>query len=91
MAFSAWTYGVLVASALLCWYIADFIRVARFKKLHHCEPEVLMPQSERIIGYGLYKIQIQASHDRTILEIARKRYLNYGNTWSARMMGKVSR
>lgn len=83
------TVGLLVlASALLVWWIKESIRIARFKKLHGCKAEVPIQQSERIIGYGLYKIQIQASKDRNILDVGRQRYLDYGNTWSAYMMGK---
>jgi len=83
--------GVLALAAVLCvrWGV-NSMRIARFKRHHACEPEVKIHQSERIFGYGLFKIQIQASKDRKILEVGRQRYLDYGNTWSAYMMGKVN-
>ncbi|KAH7346609.1 cytochrome P450 [Rhexocercosporidium sp. MPI-PUGE-AT-0058] len=66
----------------------NYIRIARFKKQHGCKPEVRIPQSERIIGYGLYKIQKKASQDRTILAVGRKRFDDNGYTWSATLMGR---
>jgi hypothetical protein len=80
---------VAAVAAGLVWSISNSIRISRLKKLHGCKPEVSIRQSERIIGYQLYKMQIQASKDRNILRISRQRYLDYGNTWSGFMMGKV--
>lgn len=83
--------GVLALVVVLCVrWVVNSIRITQFKRQHACEPEVKIHQSERILGYGLFKIQIQASKDRKILEVGRQRYLDYGNTWSAYMMGKVN-
>lgn len=83
--------GVLVLITLLvARWITTTIRITRYKKLHACEGPVWIRQSERIVGYGLYKTQIQASKDKKILEVGRQRYLDYGNTWAARMMCKVN-
>lgn len=80
----------LVVLALVVHTVANYIRVARFKKIHGCRPERKLPQLERIIGYGLYKIQSNASKSRTLLEVGRQRYLDNGPTWSAGLMGQVS-
>jgi hypothetical protein len=70
--------------------LANYIRVARFKKQHKCEPETQIPQPERIIGYKLYKTQMEASKNKNLLEAGRQRYIDNGNTWSGIMMGRVS-
>lgn len=91
MEFSLYTLGGLVlVIGFLAQQLVNYIRVARFKKLHKCEPETQIPQPERIIGYELYKIQLEASKNKKILEVGRQRYINNGNTWSAVMVGRVS-
>ncbi|PBP27814.1 cytochrome P450 52A1 [Diplocarpon rosae] len=65
------------------------IRIARFKKQHGCKAGVRISQSERILGYGLYKTQVQASKSRTLLQVGRKRFADNGNTWRATIMGQA--
>lgn len=81
---------IVVALIFLVKRVVSNIRIARFKKAHGCKAEVRIPQSERIIGYGLYKIQVKASKTRTILAVGQKRFEDNGTTWSATMMGRVS-
>jgi hypothetical protein len=91
MADKVYVVGVLVAVvAFVIHTIANHIRVARFKKTHGCKPERRLPQLERIMGYGLYKIQRNAAKTKTLLDVGRQRYLDNGPTWSAAMMGEVS-
>ncbi|KAF8864708.1 putative cytochrome P450 alkane hydroxylase [Acephala macrosclerotiorum] len=80
--------GLVLVIGFLARQLVNYIRVAKFKKLHKCEPETRIPQPERIIGYELYKIQLEASKNKNILEVGRQRYINNGNTWSAVMMGR---
>ncbi|CZR51989.1 probable cytochrome P450 52A12 [Phialocephala subalpina] len=89
MAFSLYTLGGLVlVVGYLIQQLANYIRVARFKKQHKCEPETQIPQPERIIGYKLYKTQMEASKNKNLLEAGRQRYIDNGNTWSGIMMGR---
>jgi hypothetical protein len=82
--------GILaVAFVFFLWHIGEFIRIARFKKQHGCKSVCKIAQSERFVGWGLYRTQINASKDGTILELAQGRYDTYGLTWSASMMGQV--
>lgn len=89
MAFYMKAIPILLAVVFCVNKLFNYIRVARFKKQHGCKPEVRIPQSERIIGYGLYKIQKKASQDRTILAVGKKRFEDNGITWSATLMGRV--
>ncbi len=82
--------AIVLALVFIVNRVISNIRIARFKKQHGCKPEVRIPQSERIVGYGLYKIQIAASKTRTILPVSLKRFEDNGNTWKATMMGRVS-
>ena len=89
MALSYTVVATFLALVFCVNRILNYIRITRFKKQHGCKPHVQIPQSERIIGYGLYKIQKKASQDRTILAIGKKRFEDNGNTWSATLMGRV--
>ncbi|KAG4419738.1 hypothetical protein IFR04_007145 [Cadophora malorum] len=88
MALSYTVVATFLALVFCVNRIFNYIRITRFKKQHGCKPHVQIPQSERIIGYGLYKIQKKASQDRTILAIGKKRFEDNGNTWSATLMGR---
>jgi hypothetical protein len=91
MAHTVYVVGVsVVVIAFVIHTIANHIRVARFKKNHGCKPERRLPQLERIMGYGLYRIQSNAAKNKTLLEVGRQRYLDNGPTWSAALMGEVS-
>ena len=90
MEFSVSNIGILVSVLVFAlWYVGESIRIARFKKQHGCQPVCKISQSERVIGFGLYRTQINASKEGTILELAQGRYDTYGLTWQASMMGQV--
>ncbi|KAI9054533.1 hypothetical protein LZ554_001689 [Drepanopeziza brunnea f. sp. 'monogermtubi'] len=82
--------AILVALSLvfLARRIITKIRVARFEKLNGCKPARQIPQFDRILGYGLYRIQARASKTRTILAVSKKRFADNGHTWKATMMGR---
>jgi len=85
----SWTLkflGVLVV-ALLAKKVARYIEVKRIKQRHGCEPPTYYEQSERIVGWRLYKSQMKASKEHRILQAGRERYLQYGNTLSLCLMG----
>lgn len=91
MAYSIYTLaGIVAVLGYVLSKVVDSIRVARFMQQHGCKPEVRMEQSERIIGYGLFKTQMKASKEKRLVETGRQRYLRYGLTWSGSMMGQVS-
>ncbi|CAL3969381.1 unnamed protein product [Diplocarpon coronariae] len=80
---------LVLALVFLVKRIRSNMRVALFKKQHGCKPEVRIPQSEQIIGYGFYQIQARAAKSRTILQVGRRRFADHGNTWRATMMGQA--
>lgn len=85
----SWTLkfvGVLVV-VLLVKRVARYIEIKRFKQKHGCEPPPYYEQSERIVGWGLYKTQMKASKEHRLLQAGRERYLRYGNTLSLNLMG----
>jgi len=63
------------------------IEVKRLKRQHGCQDPVKVEQSERVIGWGMYKTQMKAFKEHRVLQIGRERYLKYGNTWSLTIMG----
>ncbi|KAL2069998.1 hypothetical protein VTL71DRAFT_14678 [Oculimacula yallundae] len=87
MAFYMKVIPILLVITFCITKLINYIRVAQFKKQHGCKPDVQIPQAERIIGYGLYRIQKQAQKDRKLLAVSRKRFEDNGNTWSAVLMG----
>jgi hypothetical protein len=90
MAYALYALGIVILiSAFIAQRITSHVSVARFKRKHGCKPEHKIPQFERIIGYDLYRIQMNASKEKRILEVGYKRYQDNGNTWSASMMGKT--
>jgi hypothetical protein len=90
MAYNLYALGVAIfITVLIAKRISTRISAARFMKAHGCKPAHKIPQFERIIGYDLYRIQMNASKEKKILEVGYKRYLDNGITWSAAMMGKT--
>lgn len=77
-----WALAGLV-SILVVERLVSYIRIARFKRAHGCKPVVRHPQSERIIGYGLYKEQINAARDKNVLEVTEQRFRSNGPTFSS--------
>jgi hypothetical protein len=61
----------------------------RFKKAHGCKPVTPIYQSERVVGLSLYKSQLKAAKENRVLQTSQSRFAQYGNTWSATMMGQT--
>ncbi|TAQ83964.1 hypothetical protein B7494_g7712 [Chlorociboria aeruginascens] len=72
----------------LAKYITSSISASRFKQKHGCEPIARLPQSERILGLGLYRTLRQSSKNKVVLEKAKQRYDGVGNTWECRLLGR---
>ena len=88
MTYPLWASGIVfLVVALIVKRIANKVSAARFMKEHDCKPEHKIPQFERLLGYHLYRIQMNASKEKRILEVGYKRYQDNGNTWSGAMMG----
>ena len=85
---SALGFAILI-SAFIAKKISAYISAVNFKKEHGCKPVHKLPQSERIVGFGLYRAQVKASRERKLLEVVYKRCMDNGLTWSASMMGKT--
>ncbi|RFU35090.1 hypothetical protein B7463_g1226, partial [Scytalidium lignicola] len=81
--------GLAVLVVLYCSkQIAKYLETRRFEKAHGCKPCKQLPQSERILGWGLFRIQVKAAKDKKLLETSFNRYETVGNTWSAVLMGR---
>jgi hypothetical protein len=81
--------GALVVFAFVAQRLAKYVVATRFQKAHGCKPARQIPQWDRILGYDLYKSQVNASKNKQILKVAMKRYEDNGITWSAVMMGSI--
>jgi hypothetical protein len=88
MAFTFFAFAVLI-SALIIKRFSISISNAHFIKKHGCKPQRKLPQFERIIGYGLYRTQVNAAKEKTLLEGNHKRFQDNGITWSCVLMGKT--
>jgi hypothetical protein len=60
----------------------------QFSAKFGCKSAYQLPQSERIIGYSLFKEQLKAAKDQKMLGAMTNRYKKYGNTFTASMMGQ---
>jgi hypothetical protein len=89
MAYNVFTIVKLLALVLIIKLVYNQIRVFLFKRKHGCKPEARIPQFDRIFGFDIYRVQLQASKEKKSLELAKERYDKYGNTWSVYMMGKT--
>lgn len=69
--------------------LAVHIRLARLRRKHGCKLENKISQVERIIGLDIYFIQMASHREHRLLDIAVSRYREFGNTWSAKMIGGV--
>lgn len=78
-------FGLLLLTIVRAILRAREIR--NFKLKHGCQPPVQIEQSERILGLGVYKTQMQAYKEHRVLQVGRERYLKYGNTWSLSLLG----
>ena len=86
-------YVLLSLVGLICYIfvkkITAYLSGRAFSKAHGCEPIYQIPQSERIVGYGYFKEQMEAARNKTLLETTTKRYEEHGMTWSSTAMGRV--
>src|SRR6266536_4909290 len=87
MAAAVYAFVVLLFVVLAIQQAANSVRIARLKRRHGCQPVNRIPQPERIIGWHFFKIQLNATKNKNVLETGRKRYQEYGQTWSVSMMG----
>src|SRR5512142_2405479 len=78
--------GLLVvyrtALALLCWR-----RLGRLAQLHGCQPPAQVPQRERILGYGLFKSDLEAAAAGKIMVTGQRRFQELGTTFAGSCMG----
>lgn len=86
-------YVLLSLASLSCYIIIKriitYLSARSFSKAHGCKPIYQIPQSERIIGYGYFKEQMESARNKTLLETTVKRYEEHGMTWSSTAMGRV--
>ncbi|CAG8976451.1 hypothetical protein HYALB_00008040 [Hymenoscyphus albidus] len=68
-------------------FIFRSIQVALFKRNHGCQPETRIPQVDPILGYDIFRIQVEAFKNNNVLGLAYSRYQKYGLTWSLSLMG----
>ncbi|KAH8816184.1 cytochrome P450 [Xylogone sp. PMI_703] len=78
----------ILAIVYLSSKVTKYLEARRFKKAHGCKPCRQLPQSERIIGWGLYRTQLRAVKNRIILKTALGRFRDVGDTWSAVVFGR---
>lgn len=89
---SYYIYLLLTLTCLTCYVaqrIIAYLTVRSFSQAHGCKLVYQIPQSERIIGYGYFKKQMEAARNERLLETRLKRYEAYGTTWSSTAMGRV--
>jgi hypothetical protein len=89
MATAVYAFVVLLVVVLAIQQTANSVRIARLKRKHGCQPVNRIPQPERIIGWHFFKIQLSATKNKNVLETGKRRYQEYGQTWSVSMMGQT--
>jgi hypothetical protein len=83
-------YALALAGVTLYFIVsgsASYLAAYRFKKEHGCKPEHKLPQFDRFIGIGLYRIQRRAFLDHRTLATIRQRYAANGLTFSSVTLG----
>lgn len=78
-------FGLLVFQ--LVREIVSALSAYSFKRAHGCKPEYKLPQPDRFIGLGLYRIRQKALLDRKVIQVARERYSEHGPTFSSVLLG----
>jgi hypothetical protein len=78
---------IVLGSALIVDRIAKYVSVKRFQKANGCKPPHCIPQSECILGWGVFKEQVASAKLKKRLETGMKRYAANGNTFKLSMMG----
>lgn len=64
-----------------------YIWVATLKRKHGCQSESRIPQIDPVLGYDIFRIQVDAFKNNQVLSLAFSRYQKYGLTWSVKLMG----
>lgn len=80
-------FFVVIIAAFLINRINKYISERRFQKEHGCKPVHRVPQRERIIGWDMYKIQINSAKQKIRLKTGFERYRDNGHTFVLSMMG----
>lgn len=81
-------FVALGAFALLLFrYLFNRIQNYRFAKAHGCQKPAQIPQAERIIGYGSFKQQVALLKAKKVLDSAKQRFEEFGNTYSVVTLG----
>lgn len=84
-------YALLVVGALVSYFVitkvATYIEAVRFARANGCKPLRKFPQSERIVGWGMYRKakELRARHE--FLEAGRQRFLEQGHTYQITVLG----
>lgn len=78
---------VVLGFALIVDRITKYLSAKRFQKTNGCKPPHYYPQAERIIGWGVFKEQVNSARQKKRLETGVRRYAANGNTFKLSMMG----
>ncbi|KAK3365841.1 cytochrome P450 [Lasiosphaeria ovina] len=84
-------YLALLVGAAVCWAgfrLVELLKLRGFTRAHGCEPARSMPQSERIVGLGLFLDDVAAAREHRTLQTAQRRFRELGNTFSGVCMGQ---
>ncbi|CAG8950261.1 hypothetical protein HYFRA_00008499 [Hymenoscyphus fraxineus] len=87
MAYNVFTIVTFMTLVLTTRFILRSIQVALFKRKHGCQPETRIPQVDPILGYDIFRAQVEAFKNNNVLGLAYSRYQKYGLTWSLSLMG----
>jgi len=85
----------LIAFAVAALFLAArkvtrYIAVQKIIKDHGCKPAFKLPQSERILGYGLLRTQQKAAAEKKLLQTSLNRFKDHHVlTFSATIMGNT--
>lgn len=84
--------ALLALGCLIAFYAASkvgsWVRLSRFSKANGCKPVRQLPQSERILGYALYRADTAAAKAKASLPTGLQRFKDFGNTWSGNLLGQ---
>lgn len=69
--------------------VSSFIRRRRFARAHGCQPPTRLPQTERIIGFGLFKDMQTRTKEKTLLPSGIQLHRELGNTFSGTLLGQA--
>ncbi|KAB8294239.1 hypothetical protein EYC80_009671 [Monilinia laxa] len=80
-------FFVFIITAFLFGKIAKHVSARRFQRAHGCKAVHKFPQSERIIGWEMYKFQVKSSKEKRRLKAGYDRFKDNGHTYVLSMMG----